>query len=97
MAQACELGGQLGVTAAAVQLDADTTPLRQLTIRSNTGNTVMYFGGSDVTSAPANAHGLLKADESMTWGPYESGFVRASNVYLSGTAADVLFWEGVRA
>lgn len=91
------IGGHHTITAAAQVLSSDTTMCAQLTIRSNTGNTVCYFGGSDVTSAPANAHGHIKADESYTFGPFDRGGVRPSQVYISGTASDILFWNGVPA
>jgi hypothetical protein len=90
----CE-GGQHTVAASAAVLSSDTNLYRQITVRSNTGNAVCYFGDSNVTAVPANAHGFLKEDESYTFGPFEAGGIQPSTIYFIGTAGNVLFWNAV--
>jgi hypothetical protein len=91
------IGGQHTVAASAKALDSTvTTACRQITIRANAGTSIMYFGGSDVTAVPANAHGYLNAGESWTFGPFSPGSgIKPSDIYIIGTASDVLFWSGI--
>ena len=94
------IGGQHTVAAAAAQLDSSTIACRILTIRLEPGASILYFGGDDVDPAPANAHGYLTATatsgESWTFGPYDTGTgIRPSEIYIVGTADDVLFWNGL--
>ncbi len=97
------IGGMHSTSTAVKVLDSDTTPLDQLTIRVKCASTatIVYFGGSDVTSTPANAHGYLKdlgpagSGDSYTWGPFSHGYVKPNEIYVIGTAsADIVFWEG---
>ena len=92
------IGGQHTVAATAGALDSSDTPCRQITIRSKAGNSILYFGNSDVTATPTNAHGYLNAGESWTFGPYSPGSgVRPEQIFIIGTASDVLFWSGIPA
>ena len=92
-------GGQHTVAASAKALDStDSTAYKQITIRSNAGTSIMYFGGSDVTAVPANAHGYLNAGESWTFGPFAPGSgIKPSEIFIIGTASDILFWSGIPA
>lgn len=89
-------GGQYTLAASAVALDpANLNLYKQITVRSNTGNAVCYFGNSDVTAVPANAHGFLKAEESYTFGPFPNGGIQPAQIFFIGTAGNVLFWDAV--
>ena len=91
-------GGQHTVSATATALDSDSTGMRQLTLRSKSGNAIIYFGGSDVTATPTNAHGYVNAGESWTFGPFAPGSgIKPSEIYIIGTGSDVLFWSGIPA
>ena len=91
-------GGQHTVAAAAAVLDASIVGMRQITIRANAGTSIIYFGGSDVTVTPTNAHGYNNAGESWTFGPFSPGSgVAPSEIYIIGTADDILFWSGIPA
>ncbi len=96
---ASPMGGQCTLGASATQLSAaagdNELPYRQITVRSNTGNAVAYFGNSDVTAGPTNAHGFVKAEESYTFGPFQAGGVYPKDIYLIGTQNNVFFWSGV--
>ncbi len=92
------IGGVHTASTAPTLASIDTTPLIQLTIRAKAGNTspIYFASSSDVTSAGANAHGVLAGGEAYTWGPLPHGYVRVSEIYLvSATSTDVAFWEGV--
>lgn len=89
------VGGQHTVAATAAALAADTESYKQITVRLNTGAAVCYFGDSDVTAVPANAHGFLKAEESYTFGPYSTGGVQPSSLFFIGTAGNILFWDAM--
>jgi hypothetical protein len=91
------IGGQHTVSASATALDSSAVPMRQITIRSKSGNAILYFGNSDVTATPTNAHGFLNAGESWTFGPYSPGGVRPEQIYIIGTGSDVVFWSGIPA
>lgn len=87
-------GGQHTVVDSATVLNSSTVPHSVITIRSNAGNGILYFGDSDVTAVPANAHGYLNAGESWTFGPFSEGKgIRPADIYIIGTADDVLFWQ----
>lgn len=93
---ALPIGGQHVVDDAAKALDAsDDTLCRQITIRLNEGDAKVYFGDSDVTAVPANAHGFLLEKESYTFGPFEAGGIRPKDIFLIGTADDLIFWSGI--
>jgi len=90
------IGGQHTTSTAATQLSTDTTPFSQLVLRLNVAGTTLYWGGSNVTSAPANALGFCQAVESYTIGPFDRGYVRASDIYIaSGAASEIVFWFGM--
>ena len=91
-------GGQHTVSGTATVLDSSEIPMRQITVRAKAGTSIMYFGGSDVTAVPANAHGYINAGESWTFGPFSAGSgIKPTEIYIIGTAADVLFWSGIPA
>jgi len=92
------IGGEHTVAAAAAVLNSDDTPCRVLTIRLESDAAGdCYFGLSTVTTE-AHRHGFLEAGESWTFGPYSAGTgIRPSEVYIIGTAGDVLFWNGLPA
>ena len=99
---AMELGGQHTIAATATALDSSNTPCRILTIRLELGASICYFGNSDLTIAPTNAHGYLVASatagESWTFGPFDIGSgIKPSEIFIVGTADDVLFWNGLPA
>ena len=92
------IGGQHTVAASATILNASTVGCRQITIRANAGTSILYFGGSTVTAVPAFAHGYLNAGESWTFGPFAPGSgIKPSEIYIIGTADDILFWSGIEA
>ena len=94
---AISAGGQHTVSATATVLDSSDVIYTYITIRLEPGASILYFGNSDVTAVPANAHGYLVATatdgNSWTFGPYPNGGIRPSAIYIIGTADDVLFWN----
>lgn len=98
------IGGQHTTSTAATQLANDDTPCSQIIVRAGSvaggtmvnSTTVGYFGGSDVTSTPTNAHGYMEQKESYTFGPKDGGgYIRAKDIYLAFTnSADTVFWDG---
>ena len=90
------IGAQHTVSDSATVLDSSTIACRHITIRLEAGASILYFGDSDVTAVPANAHGYINAGESWTFGPFAPGCgIRPSDIYIIGTADDVLFWSGI--
>jgi hypothetical protein len=90
------IGGQHTVVASATVLDSSTVPCRQITVRTEAGAGILYFGNSNVTATPTNAHGYINAGESWTFGPFAPGSgIMPSEIYIIGTADDVLFWSGI--
>ena len=88
-------GGQHTTSTSAKQLEDDDTPCTQIFVRNNTGNGVLYHGGSDITSAPTNAHGFMKAEEAYTFS-LSRGYIRARDIYIVSTAsAETVFWDGI--
>jgi hypothetical protein len=85
-------GGAHIVTAAWQKLNTtDTQGYRQLTIRvedNAAANVEISIDGS-------NQCFYLKTDESLTFGP-GSGTVYASEIWLRGTAADVVYYLGTK-
>lgn len=92
------IGDEHTVKASATILANNDQPCRLLTIRLESGAAGdVMFGNSDVTSG-ANRHGFLAAGESWTFGPYTFGSgIRPSEIYVVGTADDLLFWNGLTA
>ena len=83
-------GGRHTIAAAPKLLNsADPTGFRILTIRLASGSSDVYFGDSQ-----GNVWGFLQADESWTFGP-NSGTVRPTDLYLWGTAGDILYYVGI--
>jgi len=86
-------GGYHTVTAAWTMLNQfDTTAFRQITVRAEddaAGNIALSCDGSE-------QHGYLKTDESWTFGP-NAGTVTPRDIWLKGTAGDVVYYMGVPA
>ena len=87
------VGGTHTISATATQLTANNVPCRVLTIRLYTGSGNCDFGDSTLASGQP-AFGYLQADESWTWGP-NAGTINPNEIYVKGTAGDVLYWCGV--
>jgi len=89
-------GGQHTVSDTAAVLDSSTVPYTYITIRLEPGASICYFGDSDVTAAPANAHGYLTASadagESWTFTNPSGGGIAPNTIYIIGTVGDILFW-----
>lgn len=100
-------GGQYTITATATNL---TTALgltggnlpsggwscAEITVKNADGAAnKLYFGGSDVTNVPANAHGEIAAGQGYTWLPTVSSRPNTDEIYLVGTAnaANIAFIE----
>jgi hypothetical protein len=91
------IGGKHVVQASPTKLSDDDTPCRIVTIRLEISNSRMNFGGAD-----GEPHGYLvataTAGESWTFGPFQMGSgIRPSEIYIWGTAADHVFWNGLEA
>ncbi len=92
-------GGQYSLTASAVSVTAALSltgndHFAKITIKNANGAAnPVFFGGSDVTNVPANAHGELIANQSYTFGGDGRGFYKADEVFVVGTvnAANIVF------
>ena len=70
--------------------EEDSTAYRQLTIRvedNAAGNVEVSLDGDTTVM-------FLKTDESFTFGP-DAGTVTPKDLYLKGTAADIVYYLGV--
>ena len=86
-------GGEHIVTAAWKQLNAsDTTAFRQLTVRAEDD----AASNIKLSADGVNIHGYMKTDESWTFGP-NAGTITPQELWLSGTAADVIYYLGIPA
>lgn len=91
-------GGQFTVTASATSLTSalslsEKVHCRQLDIKAKSTNTgKVYFGNSDVTNVPANAHGELGAGESWSV-PVDSTInINTDEVFVVGPGtSEVIF------
>jgi len=82
-------GGVHTVAATPTVLEDDDTGFRQLTIRlEDDATTNITFGNK------AGQFMYLKTDESFTFGP-NAGTIRPKDIYIQGTAADVVYYTGI--
>ncbi len=87
------IGNTLTLDGTFQKLDDGPGAYRQLTMRLNTSATTIGVFDED-----GNKVIFLKAEETLTFGPFDaSAFVKPSNIYVIGTATELLFWVGVRA
>jgi len=88
-------GGEHIVTAAWKRLDPSSVGFRVLTFRLETSAAAnIRFGVRTVTDENKDCM-FLKADESWTFGP-NAGTIRPSDIWIKGTAGDVVNWVGVK-
>ena len=86
-------GDTLTLSGSLQQLSALPDAFRQLTLRLNTSATTIQVNLENGTKV-----GFLKADETWTFGPFgPSNSVKISDIYVTGTAAEELYWYGVEA
>ena len=84
-------GGSLVLTANYQKLStADTKGYNQLVIRMEDDAASNAALSTDGT----NQHFYLKTDESLTLGP-SAGTIKPTEVYIKGTAADVVYYVGI--
>ena len=95
-----KLGGEHTISGTAKRLDDSSVPCRLITIRLDVGASPCYFGNADA-DVGGQRHGYLTATEtegeSWTFGPYQNGGLRPQELYIFGTAGDILFWDGTPA
>ena len=90
-------GGQYTVTASAVNVTtalgmAQKIHCKCIQIQGKTGNTgITYIGASNVTNAPANAMAQVPATSTWTSGYNDGSPINTDEVFIVGTAADVVF------
>ena len=80
-------GGSKIVAATYAQLSTSTAGVRNMHIRNFDGNSRVMLGDAD-----GNDVGFLNGGEGLTL-----QHIRPCDVYVKGTAADVIFWLGDRA
>jgi hypothetical protein len=93
------IGGQHTVQASPTQLSNNDRVCRSITIRLDINDSQLFFADADNAST-STATGYLTATatagESWTFGPLDAGSgIRASDIYLWGTAGDKVYWVGV--
>ncbi len=77
-------GGSLVLTGAWQQLSDNGLGMRYITVRNNTGNTTLGLAKS-----PTEQIGFLKAEETKTF--YG---IRPMDVWVSGVAGQLIYWDG---
>ena len=91
------LDGDLCTLTASFEKMSDIdTPLRELTFRVQESATSSVPWGVLKGDGTVKQVNYLKTDESWTIGP-SAGTVRPSDIYVKGTAGDVVWWAGVKA
>jgi hypothetical protein len=94
MPQSILRGGRHTVAATLTKLADNDTGFRVLTFRLASGATTdIQWGVVDEDGNPEVCM-FLQADESWTIGP-NAGTVRPSDIYILGTAGDIVHWVGV--
>jgi len=84
------------VTAAWKALDAtNANGYRFLTIRLASDDSDIKIGVKDVNGVVKEGGPHLQADESWSWGP-NAGTIRPSEIYIKGTAGDLVSWIGTK-
>ena len=89
-------GGSHTVTVAWKKLDPSSQGFRVLTIRvedNAAGNVAIGF--LNINGDVETSGTYLKTDESWTFGP-NAGTIKPEDIYLSGTAADVVGFLGMK-
>ncbi len=89
-------GGSHTVTVAWKKLDTSSQGFRVLTMRvedNAAGN--VAIGLLNLNNDVENTGTYLKTDESWTFGP-NAGTIKPEDIYLSGTAADVVGYIGIK-
>lgn len=83
------VGDKHTMTADMQRIASTSNPCRVLTIRLSTGSSDIFFGDST-----GKIFGYLNADESWTWGP-NAGTIDPYDLYVKGTAGDIMYWSGI--
>jgi hypothetical protein len=90
-------GGQYTVTASAVKMTTalgltDAIPAAAIDIKAKSTNSgIVYIGPSTVTNTPTNARVALAAGDAWTSGPTSTHIISTNELYIVGTASDVVF------
>lgn len=91
------MGGQYTVTASAVTLTSalglsSGVYCSNIDVKAPSGNSgSVYLGGSTVTNVPANARVEIAPGEAWASGVTAPHLVHTDNLYIVGTADDVVF------
>jgi len=90
-------GGQYTVTASAVTLTSALglsakVHCKNIDVRAKSTNAAaVYLGPSTVTNVPANARVEIPASGWWSSGPYDGNTLNTDEIYIVGTANDVVF------
>lgn len=87
------LGGKHILTAAGARMSTVRKPCRVLTFRLASDADDCKFGDATLVSND-DEYGFLQADESWTFGP-NAGTIDPYDLYLKGTAGEVVTWVGL--